>query len=404
MRPDPAEQHRARDEDEPERDTAHGDQHRDDDGLLPGADVEAGHHPGREDQPERRADERRATARPRSPQRRCRRHGREPLADRAEPQSGGDPMRVSRSGAVGGCGREPDGLRSCRGTGRGRSCCGCRGWTSRASTSRTRRGSSSTTYAGSRTSWTRSRRPERRCGWCTSAAPAMTLPRYVAATRPRSAQVVLEPAAAVTELVRRELPLPRNSGIKVRDVDGRTGVAALRDSFADLVVVDAFADARVPGVAGDRRRSRPSCLRVVGPSGVVALNLTDRAPFGWTRRAVAAAAYGVPPAAADRRAGDAAGQAAGQPGRRRLRPAGPAGGAAGARHHRRLAVPRPRRARRVRRLRRRHAVHRADAEDSPAPAPVVSTAPGFRTVLARSKPAASKHDRPRPLVSAGVLG
>src|SRR3954447_24569689 len=29
---------------------------------------------------------------------------------------------------------------------------------------------------------------------------AMTLPRYVATTRPRSSQVVLEPAAAVTEL------------------------------------------------------------------------------------------------------------------------------------------------------------------------------------------------------------
>ncbi|GAA1774336.1 fused MFS/spermidine synthase [Nocardioides hankookensis] len=116
---------------------------------------------------------------------------------------------------------------------------------------------------------------------------AMTLPRYVAATRPRSAQVVLEPAASVTELVRRDLPLPRTSGIRVRDVDGRSGLAALRDGFADLVVVDAFADARVPG-----ELVTTSCaaelLRVVGPSGVVALNLTDRAPFGWTRRAVAA--------------------------------------------------------------------------------------------------------------------
>lgn len=116
---------------------------------------------------------------------------------------------------------------------------------------------------------------------------AMTLPRYVAATRPRSPQVVLEPAESVTELVRRELPLPRHSGIKVRAVDGRTGVAALRDGQADLVVVDAFADARVPGdlvttsFVGELRR-------VVGPSGVVAFNLTDRAPFGWTRRALAA--------------------------------------------------------------------------------------------------------------------
>jgi spermidine synthase len=115
----------------------------------------------------------------------------------------------------------------------------------------------------------------------------LTLPRYVAATRPRSAQVVLEPAAAVTELVRRELPLPRQSGIKVRDVDGRSGIAALRDSFADLVVVDAFADARVPGSLATESFAA-DLLRVVGPSGVVAFNLTDRAPFGWTRRAIGA--------------------------------------------------------------------------------------------------------------------
>jgi spermidine synthase len=121
----------------------------------------------------------------------------------------------------------------------------------------------------------------------------LTLPRYVAVTRPRSAQVVLEPAAEVTELVRRELPLPRNSGIKVRDVDGRSGVAAMRDGFAELVVVDAFADARVPGslVTGS---FAADLLRVVGPTGVVAFNLTDRAPFGWTRRALAAIRLSFP--------------------------------------------------------------------------------------------------------------
>ena len=54
---------------------------------------------------------------------------------------------------------------------------------------------------------------------------AMTIPRYVAATRPRSAQVVLEPDAALTEWIREWLPLPKQSGIKVRAVDGLTGIA-----------------------------------------------------------------------------------------------------------------------------------------------------------------------------------
>ena len=122
---------------------------------------------------------------------------------------------------------------------------------------------------------------------------AMTLARYVAATRPRSPQVVLEPAADVTELVRRELPLPRGSGIKVRPVDGRSGLAALRDGYADLVVVDAFADARVPGDLVTAEAAA-DLARVLAPGGTAVWNLTDRAPFGWTRRAVAAVRTAFP--------------------------------------------------------------------------------------------------------------
>lgn len=115
---------------------------------------------------------------------------------------------------------------------------------------------------------------------------AMTLPRYVAASRPRSAQVVLEPASAVTALVREQLPLPPRSGIKVRPVDGRRGIAALRDGYAGLVVLDAFADARVPAELVTVEFFR-DVDRVVEPGGLFVLNLTDRAPFGWTRRVVA---------------------------------------------------------------------------------------------------------------------
>jgi hypothetical protein len=132
--------------------------------------------------------------------------------------------------------------------------------------------------------------------WGTSGDPArvlhigggaLTLPRYVTATRPRSAQVVLEPVAELTELVRRELPLPRRSGIKVRPVDGRTGLAAIRDASVDLVVVDAFADGRVPGELVTSECAA-SYARVLTDDGLVLLNLVDAAPFGWTRRVVAA--------------------------------------------------------------------------------------------------------------------
>ena len=107
----------------------------------------------------------------------------------------------------------------------------------------------------------------------------MTLARYVAATRPRSRQLVLEPDAELTALVRAELPLPERSGI--------------RDAAYDLVVVDAFAGARVPA-------DLVTCewyadvARVAGPQGLVLLNLADRAPFPFVRDALRAVETALP--------------------------------------------------------------------------------------------------------------
>lgn len=115
---------------------------------------------------------------------------------------------------------------------------------------------------------------------------AMTLPRYVAATRPRSWQVVMEPAAEVTDLVRRELPLPARSGVKVRPVDGLSGVTALADDHVDVLVVDAYAGGRVPADLVTTHFFEQSA-RVLCTDGLLLLNLCDRAPFRWTRRVVA---------------------------------------------------------------------------------------------------------------------
>lgn len=112
---------------------------------------------------------------------------------------------------------------------------------------------------------------------------AMSLPRYVAATRPRSAQIVLEPDVAVTARVREVLPLPRNSGIKVRAVDGRTGIAAMRPGFADIVVLDAFDGARIPAELATSEFFG-DVSRVVAGDGLFLLNLADRAPFHYVRR------------------------------------------------------------------------------------------------------------------------
>lgn len=115
---------------------------------------------------------------------------------------------------------------------------------------------------------------------------AATLARYIAATRPGSTQVVLEPDAAVTAAVRARLPFPRNSRIRVRPVGGRDGLPALRRASADLVVLDAYHGGRVPA-----ELTTTECLaevaRVLRPQGVLLANLADGPPLTYTRRVTA---------------------------------------------------------------------------------------------------------------------
>lgn len=115
---------------------------------------------------------------------------------------------------------------------------------------------------------------------------AMTLPRYVAATRPTSAQIVFEPDAELTAFVREHLPLDKRSGIKVRPVDGRSGVAELRDGYADMIIIDAFVGARVPAALGTAEFFADAA-RVLGPEGLLLINITDRAPLSYARRVLA---------------------------------------------------------------------------------------------------------------------
>lgn len=114
----------------------------------------------------------------------------------------------------------------------------------------------------------------------------LTLPRYVQHTRPGSPQIVLEPDTALTEAVRRELPLPRNHRIRVRPQDGAAGIRALRDDSADAVVVDAYDEGRVPADL-----ISPSTVghyrRVLKPSGLLLLNLADEPNRRHLSRALA---------------------------------------------------------------------------------------------------------------------
>ena len=115
---------------------------------------------------------------------------------------------------------------------------------------------------------------------------AMSLARYVAATRPRSAQLVFEPDAELIAFVRSHLPLPVRSGIRVRAVDGRSGVAGLRDGYADLMIMDAFVGPRTPAEL-TTLECWTDLRRMLNASGTVIVNITDRGPLGYARRVLA---------------------------------------------------------------------------------------------------------------------
>ncbi|MFE7461593.1 spermidine synthase [Streptomyces sp. NPDC057554] len=122
---------------------------------------------------------------------------------------------------------------------------------------------------------------------------ALTLARYVAATRPRSTQQVVEVDAALVRLVRERLPLDPQARVRVRALDAREGLAKLPDGWADLVVADVFSGARTPAHLTSAE-FLTDVRRVLKPSGQYAANLADGPPLAHLRGQVATAAAVFP--------------------------------------------------------------------------------------------------------------
>jgi hypothetical protein len=111
---------------------------------------------------------------------------------------------------------------------------------------------------------------------------ALTLPRYVAVTRPGSRQRVAEIDEPLTELVRAHLPLPRNARIRVRAADARAAVASMHPASADVVVSDVFAGARTPAHLTTVEYAQ-AIHRVLRPGGALAANVADGPPLAFAR-------------------------------------------------------------------------------------------------------------------------
>ena len=136
---------------------------------------------------------------------------------------------------------------------------------------------------------------------------ALTLARYVAATRPGSRQLAVESNATVAALVSRRLPVTRHGRARpdrsARGQAGRTrpgtgeiGVlvadarAALERQPAgsfDVLVVDVFAGAQTPAHLTSLEFTAAGA-RVLRPSGIYAVNVGDGPPLAHARGRVAA--------------------------------------------------------------------------------------------------------------------
>lgn len=121
-------------------------------------------------------------------------------------------------------------------------------------------------------------------------AGALTLPRYVDATRPGSRQQVIELEPALVALVREVAPLPRGASIRLRYGDAREQVgrlpAGLRDAV-DLVVVDVFAGSQTPAHV-TTVEFHELVRSLLAPAGVVVVNIADDRTLAFAKRQLAA--------------------------------------------------------------------------------------------------------------------
>jgi len=115
---------------------------------------------------------------------------------------------------------------------------------------------------------------------------ALTLPRYVAATRPGSRQNVVEADRGLLSLVGEYLPVPDDAGITLHGADARAWLEAAPADSADILIADVFGGARVPAHLTSTAYAL-AAERVLRADGVYLANLADAAPFAFLRSQLA---------------------------------------------------------------------------------------------------------------------
>ena len=110
-----------------------------------------------------------------------------------------------------------------------------------------------------------------------------TLPRWLAARRPGSTQVVVEADDLLVEVVRRQFG---TRGFRLRVGDGRESLLHLTPGASDVVVGDVFVGAQVPGHLATREHVE-LVRAVLKPHGTYVVNLADSGALTFARQQAA---------------------------------------------------------------------------------------------------------------------
>ncbi|MCA1781501.1 MAG: fused MFS/spermidine synthase [Dermatophilaceae bacterium] len=117
-------------------------------------------------------------------------------------------------------------------------------------------------------------------------AGGLTLPRYLAQTRPGTSGTVSEVDPGVVRIDEEELALPADLDLDVRVEDGRIGLRTLATGENDVVIGDAFGGMSVPWHL-TTRETLAHVDRVLAGDGIYLVNLIDYGPLAFARAQLA---------------------------------------------------------------------------------------------------------------------
>ena len=123
-------------------------------------------------------------------------------------------------------------------------------------------------------------------------AGALTLTRYLQATRPGSEQAAVELERELLDFVLAHLPLPEGTRLESVIGDARDSLDVFAGREFDAIVLDIFAGADAPQHLATEEYYA-ELVRLLSPAGVLLVNVGDDPPLAFARRQIRALQAGL---------------------------------------------------------------------------------------------------------------